>query len=85
MVGLLKTTVAALIPKVIVYVQSKDIATKLYRHFLGESVSPLTVDVYHANLTPETKSRVYKEFKSNRSCIKCLVATVAFGMVCSSL
>ena len=82
---ILQTSVAALIPKMILYVQTKEMAWKLYSHFLGEGVSHRTLDVYHASLTTGTKSRVYREFKSGSSCMKCLIATVAFGMVCSPL
>jgi superfamily II DNA helicase RecQ len=77
-----QTPVAALIPKTILYVQTKDMASRLYSYLVGESVNRSFVGVYHASLTPQTKSTVYKVFKSGTSCMKCLVATVAFGMVC---
>lgn len=82
LVKILKTPVVALIPKVILYVQTKDMAWKLYSYLLGESVPRSTIEVYHASLTHETKCRVYREFKNHSSCRKCLIATVAFGMVC---
>lgn len=78
---ILRTPVAALIPKVILYVQTKDMSWRLYSHLLSEGVSRGTIDIYHASLTPETKSRVYREFRSSSSPLKCLIATVAFGMV----
>lgn len=81
-VKILTTPVVALVPKVILYVQTKDMAARLYTHFLAESVSRSTVEVFHASLTPQKKSEVYQSFKSSTSCLKCLVATVAFGMVC---
>ena len=80
-VKLLQTSVNALIPKTIVYVHTKDMAWKVYSHLIGESVPRSVVDVYHASLTRETKSRVYLAFKHTSS-LKCLIATVAFGMVC---
>ena len=82
-VKLLQTPVAALVPKIILYVTTKDMAWKLYSHLLGEGVSRATVEVYHASLTLETKSRVYQDFKGN-SGTRCVIATVAFGMVCCS-
>ena len=36
--------------------------------------------MYHASLTGETKSHCQREFMKDGS-IRCLVATVAFGMV----
>ena len=65
--NLLKTTVTALVPKMVVYVQSKGMAFKIYSHLLGESVSRTAIDVYHASLTPANKMRVYREFRSGSS------------------
>ena len=82
MVHILKTPIAALIPKMVVYVQTKDMAWKVYSHLLSESVARGVIDVYHASLTRETRSRVARDFMSTSSSLKCLVSTVAFGMVC---
>ena len=40
--------------------------------------------MYHASLTHETKAHCQREFSENGS-VRCLVATVAFGMVCIDL
>lgn len=67
--------------KTIVYAHTKDAAWKLY-HVLQKSVLRKScVAFYHADLTQETKSYTYQNFLSASSTIKCLVATIAFGMV----
>lgn len=78
---MLKTRNAFIIPKMIVYVRTKDMAWKVYSHLLRESVQRCYLGVFHADLTQATKSSVYQNFRSNGSSLKCLIATVAFGMV----
>ena len=69
------------IPKTIVYVQTKDMACKVY-HFLQQAALKRGyVGMYHANLTSHTKSVVHRDFGGPSSSLRCLVATVAFGMV----
>ena len=60
-------------------------AWKIYSHLLGEGVCRNNIEIYHASLTLQTKSRVYRAFRNSSSCIRCLIATVAFGMVCFAL
>lgn len=53
-------------------------AWKVY-HFLQEAaLKQCYLGMYHANLTSNTKSIVYQSF---RGTLRCLVVTVAFGMV----
>lgn len=69
------------IPKTIVYVQTKDMVWKVY-HFLQQAaLKRCYVGMYHANLTSHTKSVVHQDFRGPSSSLRCLVATVAFGMV----
>ena len=39
------------------------------------------VSMYHANLSGETKAFIYNQFNSIQSDLRCLVCTIAFGMV----
>ena len=80
--NMLKPRNGFIIPKIIVYVQTKDMASKVYSLLQKESVNRSYVTVYHANLTQATKSTVFQDFSSNRSSVGCLIATIAFGMVC---
>lgn len=79
---MLKSPNGFIIPKMLVYVQTKDMAWRLYSHMQREAAKRCYVGVYHANLTQTTKSIVYQDFRSSGSSMRCLIATVAFGMVC---
>ena len=37
--------------------------------------------MYHASLTEHSKREIYKQFSSRFSQLRCLVATIGFGMV----
>ena len=67
----------------IVYVPTKNTACKVYHFLKAASMDKQSVGMYHADLTQATKSAVYQEFLHSSSVVRCLVATVAFGMVCS--
>lgn len=79
---MLKSHSGFIIPKMIVYVQTKDMAWKVYSHIQRESAERHYIGVYHASLTQATKRAVYLDFKCSGSTMRCLIATVAFGMVC---
>ena len=70
------------IPKVIVYVPTKNTACKVYHFLRAASTNKQSVGMYHADLTQATKSSVYQDFTKSCSVVRCLVATIAFGMVC---
>ena len=76
--SMLKSPNTFIIPKMLIYVQTKDMAWKVYIHLQRQCVT----GIYHANITQTTKAAVYREFRSSGSPLKCLIATVAFGMVC---
>lgn len=82
--ALLKSTDPFSIPKTLIFCQTKDAVIKVYRLFLQYAPSKATVSVFHASLTPSTKSATVKIFQSFNSRLRILVATVAFGMVCCS-
>lgn len=67
-------------PKMIIYTLTKNAACKVYE-MLSKSVhSKQCVGMYHASLTPATKTHIYEEFQKNGT-LRCLVSTIAFGMV----
>ena len=68
-------------PKTILFTQTKDVACKI-AHTLQLSAAKNYVGVYHASLTQHTKRAIQDAFSSAGSSLRCLVATVAFGMVC---
>ena len=79
--GLIKNLISTDVVKSIVYAHTKDLAWRIY-HLLQMSVAnKACVGLYHANLTRDLKLSIYRIFCNNSSSIKCLVATVAFGMV----
>ena len=69
------------IPKTIIYCNRKEAAANIY-HFLSHSATVREqVNIYHASLTEHSKREIYKQFSSRFSQLRCLVATIAFGMV----
>ena len=64
----------------IVFTQTKNAAVKVYDMLRKASNKRHYVGMYHA-LTPQTKSFAQQQFQTNESELRCLVATVAFGMV----
>ena len=69
------------IPKTIIFTQTKDMASKVYDVLKKSAFKSHYVSMYHASLTQRTKSFVQRQFGTNESCLRCLVATIAFGMV----
>lgn len=68
-------------PKTIIFVQTKTIACKVFSLLKAASVSvPDRVDMYHASNTEGTKVQVHRDF-SGQTQLRCLVSTIAFGMV----
>ena len=69
-------------PKTIIFTRSKDLACKIAYTLQQSAVKKNYVGVYHASLTQHTKRVIQEGFSSATSSLRCLVATVAFGMVC---
>ena len=65
------------------YVPTKNTACKVYHFLRAASTNKQSVGMYHADLTQATKSSVYEEFTQS-SVVRCLVATIAFGLVCGN-
>lgn len=72
------------IPKTIIYCQTKDNACKVFSFLKKASKAKHAVGVYHASLSELHKTFVQTTFQSSTSELRCLVATVAFGMVCKN-
>lgn len=68
------------IPKTIIFVQTKNMTCKLYSFLRKSTVNKKSVNMYHASLTAATKTELYNSFCGNGP-IRCLVSTIAFGMV----
>ena len=66
-------------PKTIIYTLTKNSACKVYEMLRKSVHNSHCVSMYHASLTPATKAHVHSEFQ--KGTLRCLVSTVAFGMV----
>ena len=71
------------LPKTVIVCKTKSVAAKVYLFLCKAASSQDAVSLYHASLTEETKTHIYTTFSSSESVIRCLCATVAFGMVSS--
>ena len=72
-----------ILPKTVIFCKTKNAAAKVYLFLHKAASSQDAVSLYHASLTEETKTHIYTMFSSSESVIRCLCATVAFGMVSS--
>ena len=68
-------------PKTIIFCRQKRTVCDVYDHITRSLKCKSLVTVYHASLSAETKEHVYHSFCGERSQLRCLVSTVAFGMV----
>ena len=65
--------------KTIIFCRTKNDCAKIYG-FLCKSGDKHAVSMYHSSLTQGTKTQIQENFKSGGQ-LRCLSATVAFGMV----
>lgn len=70
------------IPKTLIFVRTKNNACKVYGVLNTAACHSSYVGMYHASLTNQTKEKVRTDFQGDTK-LRCLVATVAFGMVSS--
>lgn len=68
------------VPKTIIFCRTKNDAAKVYALLNKCAHGRHTVDMYHSSIRQETKRRVQCRFKDG-SQLRCLSATIAFGMV----
>ena len=69
------------IPKTLIFCCRKETAANIYRFLSYSAASREHVTMYHASLTERSKREIYIRFSSRSSQLRCLVATIAFGMV----
>ena len=69
-------------PKMIIYTQTKDVTCKVFSHLRKSAPKKHWIGMYHASLTEKTKIFMQRQFQNNESQLRCLVATIVFGMVC---
>ena len=75
----------AMIPKTVIFSQTKDEVHKVHSFLSSVTTQKHSVMMYHASQSEETKSFIRFTFKSPSSELRCLSATLAFGMVCVCL
>ena len=69
------------IPKTLLFAQTKNAACRIYQMLHQAAVKKEYVGMYHADLTKQTKLSMQQAFSGVQSNMRCLVATIAFGMV----
>ena len=77
----LTSSLPSSVPKTLIFTQTKNIACKLYAWLSQCAATKTCVNMYHASLTHTTKAHIQEEFSSPHASLRCLVSTVAFGMV----
>ena len=68
-------------PKTLVFCKTKSQCVKLFNIFTAMSTHKGLISMYHATLSEETKAFLYRQFTARHSDLRCLVCTIAFGMV----
>lgn len=74
------TSDLSVIPKTVIFSQTKDEVYKVFTllNTLAKHKHPVTI--YHVSQSEETKSFIQSTFRSPSSELRCLSATIAFGM-----
>ena len=78
----LRTLATASVPMTVIFVRAKNVGYKLFSLLTDHALAKSAVGFYHASLTQTTKSHLVSMFQK-QSDLRCLIATVAFGMVFS--
>ena len=68
-------------PKTLVFCKTKAQCVNIYNLFIRVSTHKSIVTMYHATLSEETKEFIYHHFTAAESDLRCIVCTIAFGMV----
>ena len=71
----------ALIPKTIIFSHTKDQVYKVFSLLSMSAKHKHSVSMYHASQSVEAKHFIQSTFRSPSSELRCLSATIAFGMV----
>ena len=69
------------IPKTLIFSPTKDAVYKIFSFLHVACTHKNAVCMYHASQSQEMKAYVQSTFKSSTSQMRCLSATIAFGMV----
>lgn len=72
---------AVAFPKTLIFCKHKRTVCDVLFHLRRAVKSSEFVTMYHASLSEETKQHVFSVFSSAHSQLRCLVSTIAFGMV----
>lgn len=70
-----------IIPKTVIFSQTKDEVYKVFKSLSALARHKHSVSMYHASQSEETKLFIQSTFRSPSSELRCLSATLAFGMV----
>ena len=70
-----------MVPKTVVYTQTKDYACKVYGLLCASTHTRKGVGLYHAAMSKSNKLITHQQFSTSNSSIRCLVATIAYGLV----
>ena len=70
-------------PKTLIFCQTKEITSKIYTYL--SCYQRDRTGMYHASLTKETRQHTYRLYRDPGSQLRCIVATIAFGMVRKSI
>ena len=68
-------------PKTLIFCKTKMQCVNVYTMLCSISPHKGLVSMYHATLSEETKVFLYRQFSASQSDLRCLVCTIAFGMV----
>ena len=70
------------IPKTIIFSQTKDDVYTTFSYLHSAAKNKKSVAMYHASQSQETKTHIQSEYGSSATELRCISATIAFGMVC---
>ena len=73
------------IPKTIIFSQTKDDVYTIFSYLHSAATYTKSVAMYHASQSQETKSYTQSSYGSTRTELRCISATIAFGLVCVTL
>lgn len=73
--------VSSTIPKTIIFSRTKDEVYNVFAFLKKHAMDKHVVSMYHASQSEETKSFTQSNFGSAQAELRCLSATIAFGMV----
>ena len=68
------------IPKSIIFCRTRNDCSRVFLYLHKQARQKTSVTMYHSSLTQTTKREVERNFKTGEQ-LRCLSATVAFGMV----